>query len=93
MEVSRTLRNMDVVYPGRQTKDMKKRTYLTSVGLGNDGHCLYLMCLLCFTIVGRKKKKEREKRCESKGKETTRVMTPNALKMSPNRLFLNSARA
>lgn len=35
--------------------------------LGDDGHCLYLICLFCFYNVGRKKKREREKRCESKG--------------------------
>lgn len=67
-------------------KGYEEKTYLTSVNLGNDGHCLYLMCLFCFTNVGRKKKKEREKRCESKGKETTRVMSPNALRMPPNPL-------
>lgn len=62
----------------RRAQDRKKSTYLTSVNLGDDGHCLYLMCVFYFYNLGKKKKTEREKRCESKGGETTRVMTPNA---------------
>ena len=45
----------------RRAQDRKKSTYLTSVNLGDDGHCLYLMCVFIF-ITWEKRRKQKEKR-------------------------------